>query len=46
METLELNYNGLMIPFSKGERVFQKITPILKSFNERVNNYFRGKERV
>lgn len=46
METLELNYRGLIVPFSKGERVFQKITPILHSFGEKANNYFRGQERA
>lgn len=46
METLQLTYNGMPVIFSKGERVFQKITPVLQRFDEKANNYFRGKDRT
>jgi len=45
METIELSYNGVLVPFTKGEKVFQKITPVARNFGVEIKDYFRGKER-
>ncbi len=45
MKTLELNYKGATVPFFKGEKVFQKVTPVAREFNAEIKDYFRGKAR-